>query len=118
LLKTFREIIGLTNIEEFATKFNEFYIELREKSENLKTRMVEIYKLRDHFVRAQIKDKYNCEKLFTSIKDSELVKILKRTPMRNESFLDLFLFIKCHMEKCKRHSIMEIFRAAPFNQEI
>lgn len=100
----------LTDEIEFSHKFNALYLELRDKSEILKTCMVDIYKIRSYFARISTKGYYNFEKLFCSMNDSELTKILKRTPKRQGSFIDLYQYYKMHLEKCKRHLIIERFR--------
>jgi hypothetical protein len=86
------------------------YMHLREKSNDLKDIMVAIYKKRNLFVRTYTQDFYNLSKLYCSMKDDDMSKILKRTPIRNGSFIDLAKFIKLHTEKCKRHIIMERLR--------
>lgn len=62
-------------------------------------------------MRSYIKDNYNMDKIYCSMKDDDLSKILKRTPIRNGSFIDLARFVQLHREKCKNHIIIERFRA-------
>ena len=100
----------LTDETDFSQKFNTLYLELREKSESLRASMVEIYKIRSYFARISSKGYYNFEKLFCSMNDSELTKILKRTPKRQGSFIDLYLYCKMYSEKCRNHLIIERFR--------
>jgi hypothetical protein len=97
----------LTDETDFSQRFNTLYLELREKSDSLRASMVEIYKIRSYFARIS-------SKLFCSMNDSELTKILKRTPKRQGSFIDLYLYCKMYSEKCKNHLIMERFRQETF----
>jgi hypothetical protein len=101
----------LTDEKSFSENFNVLYMTLKDKSSSLKEILVAIYKKRSLFVRSLCKENYNMDKLYCSMKDDDLSKILKRSPIRNGSFLDLLRCMQAHREKCKRHIIMERLRA-------
>ncbi|CDW85881.1 UNKNOWN [Stylonychia lemnae] len=90
LIREFKKLINNSMTEfEFQQKFNSIYQTHKDRSDLFSNTAKLIYKHRGQFLKCLIKDKFNMASQFSSSNNDDVSKILKRTPLRNESIFQL-----------------------------